>query len=229
MLVPRRPLAVSPALALLAAGAMAGAAAAAPTVSTTTPCVTNLGVPGAPTLPFAGRGFTPHVLVTVRAMSPADPTPRELTTVRADAAGRFSGRVEPPAFRTVRTTLQSFTLVALETTNPANTATSAFRQVRFGFAAAPSTGAPNRQVRYTARGFVPGRAVYAHFRFNGVTRRDVRLGVARSPCGIVSKRMSLLPAKTRFGRWTIFMDQSPRFSRRTLLQARGSLVIRRAT
>jgi len=136
------------------------------------------------------------------------------------------GRVEPPALRSQRTMQQTFALVALETTNPVNTATSTFRQVRFGFDVVPASGRPDRPVRYTARGFVPGRAVYAHFRHGGVTRRSVRLGVARSPCGIVSRRMALLPTKSRFGTWLVYMDQSRRFSRRTLLQARGSLVIR---
>ena len=85
----------------------------------------------------------------------------------------------------------------------------------------------SRRVTYTARGFLPGKAVYAHFRFGGRTRRDVKIGIARGACGIVSKKMRLLPAKTRFGRWAIYMDQAPTYSKSTLLQARGSLVIQR--
>ena len=82
-------------------------------------------------------------------------------------------------------------------------------------------------MRYTARGFVPGRPVYAHFRFAGRTRADVRLGVARAPCGIVSRRMRQLPAKARIGRWTVAMDHVRVFRRDTPLQARGNLHISR--
>ena len=113
------------------------------------------------------------------------------------------------------------------TPNPANVATTQFRQVRFGFDARPSTGRPTRKVTYTARGYLPGKPVFAHFRFKGITRRDVLLGTADAPCGIVSRRMRLLPTKTRFGTWTVYMDQERRFSKRTLLQAKGSLSIAR--
>ena len=227
MLLSRRLLAASSAAALAAAAADAGAADAAPTIATKIPCVANLGIGGARTLPVVGSGFSPHGDVALSTSTRSNPTPRSLASVRADANGNISSRVDPPALRSNSTTLQAFNLIAVEPANPANTATATFREVRFGFDARPSTGRPARRVTYTARGFLPGGAVYAHFRFRGRTRRDVKLGVAAGPCGIVSKKMRLLPTKTRFGRWTIYMDQSPTYSKSTLLQAKGSLVIER--
>ena len=226
MLVSRRFLAASSAVAIVAAGG-AGAASAAPTIATKIPCVANLGIGGALTVPVVGSGFSPNGDVVLSTSTASDPAPKALASIRADASGNVSSRVDPPPLRSASTTAQTFNLIATEVANPANTATSTFREVRFGFDANPSTGRPARRVTYTARGFLPGKPVYAHFRFGGKTRRDVRVGVARGACGIVSKRMRLLPTKTRFGRWSIYMDQAPTYSKSTLLQARGTLVIRR--
>jgi hypothetical protein len=227
MLVSRRFLAASSAAAIAAAAGDAGAANAAPTIATKIPCVANLGIGGALTVPVVGSGFSPNGDVALSTTSASSATPKNLANVRADANGNIASRVDPPAFGSHSTMQQSFNLIASEVANPANTAMSTFREVRFGFDASPSTGRPARRVTYTARGFLPGKPVYAHFRFRGKTRRDVNVGVAGEPCGIASKKMRLLPTKTRFGRWTIYMDQAPTYSKSTLLQAKGSLVIQR--
>jgi|GEM_PF-1767783 len=229
MLASRRLIAASCAAACAATAGLAAQASAA-TISTTIPCVANLGFGGALTLPLAGTGFTAGGSVTIRTSSPSDPTVRDLTTLTADAAGNIAAqtRIDPPPLRSPTTIQQAFTLVAIDGANPANVATTTFKQVAFGFSASPDTGKPSRKVTYTARGYLPGKPVYAHFRFGGITRRDVKLGVATSPCGIVSKKMRLLPTKTRFGTWTVYMDHLPTYSKNNkVLQAKGTLLIRR--
>jgi hypothetical protein len=230
MIVSRRLLAALLATAVTSGAGVAATGASAATITATLPCVPNLGIGGAKTLPLAGTGFTPNATVAIRTATASDPAPRALTTLKADGAGNVRGLVDPPALHAPGTVDQSFTLAALDTVNAANTATTKFRAVRFGFDASPSTGRPTRRVTYTARGYRPGKPVYAHFRFGGKTRRNVRLGIATSPCGIVSKKLRLLPTKTRFGTWTIYMDQAPRYNKNTKnvsLQAKGTLVIRR--
>jgi hypothetical protein len=219
-------LAAACATAVAAAGGLAADAGAA-TISTTLPCIRNIGIPNALTLPLLGAGFTPNASVTIRTTTASAPTARTLTTVQADATGSIGKRIDPPPLHAGSTVDQTFTLTASDDLNPANVATTTFREVRFGFDARPSTGRPTRKVTYTARGYLPGQPVYAHFRFGGRTRRTVRLGIADSPCGIVARRMRLLPTKTRFGTWTVFMDQVPRYSKKTLLQAKGTLSISR--
>jgi hypothetical protein len=213
--------------ALVAVAGGAAPAGAAPTIATKIPCVANLGLGGAMTLPLTGSGFTPNGVVALQTSTSSSPAPKDLTNVSADASGNIASRVDPPAFKSTSTVQQTFHLIAIEAANPANTATATFRQVRFGFDARPSTGRPTRRVTYTARGFLPGKPVYAHFRFRGRTRRNMKIGVAHEPCGIASKKMRLLPTKTRFGTWTVYMDQTPTYSKATLLQAKGSLVIQR--
>jgi hypothetical protein len=227
MLVSCRLLAASSAAVLAAVAGGAGPASAAPTIATKIPCVANLGLGGAMTLPLTGSGFTPNGVVALQTSTRSRPTPKDLTSVSADASGNIASRVDPPAFKSRSTVQETFHLIAIEAANPASTATATFRQVRFGFDARPSTGRPARRVTYTARGFLPGKPVYAHFRFRGKTRRNLKIGVARAPCGIASKKMRLLPTKTRFGTWTVYMDQTPGYSKATLLQAKGSLVIQR--
>ncbi len=134
----------------------------------------------------------------------------------------------PALFSSFPAVDETFRLAATDNANPGNVAATTFRQVFFGFRAGPGEAKPGGRVRYTARGFVPARPVYAHFRFAGRTRSDVRLGVAKAPCGIVSRRMRQLPAKTRLGRWIVAMDHSRVFKRNTVLQARGNLFITRS-
>ena len=87
--------------------------------------------------------------------------------------------------------------------------------MRFGLTTKPAPRRPTSKVTYTARGFTTGKRVYIHFRFGGVTRRTVSLGIAKGPCGIASQRMRALPTKARYGQWTSYTDQSKRFSPKT--------------
>jgi hypothetical protein len=224
-----RALAVCPA-ALAAAAAIAAPASAA--TLTVPPCVVEYGIPSFLNLTIAGAGFTPGGPVAIESTTASKPTPAALTSATADAAGNFVTKTPPLGFDRFDTTDQTYNLLAIDRTNPAITAAATLPQVRFGFDAKPDTGLPSRTVRYTARGFLPGKPVYAHFRFRGKTRRNVLIGVPAAPCGVVSRRMRLLPTKTRFGTWTVYMDHVKTYSPKTakaspLLSAKGRLVIRR--
>ncbi len=202
------------------------APAGAATIATTTPCVTSFG--GVKSVGLVGTGFTPGRAVLVRATNPDIRTPSLMAEVQADAAGNVpAGTMGVPAlFSSFSAVDETFTLNARDDRG-IEAAPYNFRQVFFGFRAVPDEAKPGGTVRYTARGFVPGRPVYAHFRFAGRTRADVRLGVAKAPCGIASRRMRQLPAKARIGRWTVAMDHARVFRSDTPLQARGNLHISR--
>jgi hypothetical protein len=228
MPVPRRALAVCPA-ALAAAAAIAAPASAA--TLTVPPCVVDYGA-GAnlENLAIAGTGFTPGGSVGIEYASAAKPTPLFATSATADPAGNIAAKTNPLGFNSFDTTDQTFGLLATDRTNPAITAATQLRQVRFGFDAKPSTGKPSRKVLYTARGFAPGAPIYAHFRFHGKTQRNIKIGVAAAPCGTASLRMRLLPTKSRFGAWTVYMDQVKSYSPKTAqtgLSAKGTLNITR--
>ena len=204
MTVLRRALAVPiGALAIMATAAPAGAA----TVQTDA-CVRY--VAGQPTMTIIGTGFSPNGFVSLSTITKAKPTPAVFSSSSALANGGFLKTTTPPAFSSVNRNLETFALVASDTTNPAAPiiATAPFQVVRFGLTTSPTPRRPTSRVTYTARGFTTGKPVYVHFRFRGVTRRTVNLGVAKGPCGIVSQRMRALPTKALYGTWTSYTNQS---------------------
>ena len=208
----RRTLAALPILAgaLAAAAAPAGAA-----VVETLPCVQYSA--GEESMPIMGTGFSPNGLVTLSTTTPSDPDPAPLTSAPVDARGVFARATTPPPLASPAVNLQSFNLIATDTTNPAapvQLAPIPFQVVRFGMTMTPAPKRPAQVVTFTARGFTPGKPVYVHFRFRGRTRRTVRLGVASGPCGIVSKRMRAMPTTAYVGQWATYTNQSTQWSGR---------------
>jgi hypothetical protein len=208
----------------LAALALAAPSAQAAEVRTL-PCVPYAA--GQASMPILGTGFTPGATVRLGTTTAGSSSPTLLSSAQADATGAFARQVNPPLLASSTTHEQSFTLIALDTSNPAAPvqATFAFQVVRFGLTAVPQPRRPSQRVTYTARGFTPGRPVYMHFRFAGRTRRSVRLGVASSPCGIASRRMRALPTRARYGTWTTYTNQARRFSRSTRPAWRNTFTI----
>ena len=119
--------------------------------------------------------------VTVYTTTAANPAPRLLTSSQLDGLGAFQTATLPPPFTKSNGNLETFKLIAADKTNPAApiVATTPFQVVRFGLTRTPTPKRPTSRVTYTARGFTPGKPVYAHFRFGGVTRRTVSLGIAK--------------------------------------------------
>lgn len=213
----RRILAVASAAASVLALA-AGAEAA--TVGALTPCVRTADGQG--TVPMAGTGFTPGSSVTIRSEPPG-----VFTSAVTDAAGNFTANASAPSFNPFQRQLQTFTLIATDGVNPALVASGTYQQVRVGYSTNPATGKPTRQATHTVRGFIPGKNVYLHFRFNGQTKRNVKLGMADSPCGVASKRMALLPTRSRPGKWSVYADQAATYSKSTTPQLKYTFVITR--
>jgi hypothetical protein len=225
MPIPRRVLTLLPAGTLgllLAAVAPAGAA----TIQTL-PCNVDTRVSGAKTVPLVGAGFTPGATVTIQTASTVAPTPTFLASALADAAGNFATTATPALFNKFDTQEQTFSLIATDQTNPAIVATGQFQQVRLGYFTNPANGRPTRKATHTVRGFPIGKEVWLHFRFGGKTRRNVSLGAAQAPCGKAERRMALLPARSRRGKWTVYVDQVRRYSKTTKPQLKYSFVISR--
>jgi len=206
------------AVAVLPVGALAAAAAAAPAGAATIKtdaCVRY--VAGQPTMTIIGAGFTPNGFVSLASITKARPAPSVFSSSLLEGSGAFLKSALPPPFSSPKRNLETFGLVARDNTNPAAPvlATTAFQVVRFGLKTSPTPRRPTSAVRYTARGFATGKPVYVHFRFAGVTRRTVSLGLAKGPCGIASKRMRALPTKARYGQWTTYTNQTRKFSAAT--------------
>ncbi|HYH90407.1 MAG TPA: hypothetical protein VEX67_14320 [Solirubrobacteraceae bacterium] len=206
------------ALALLPLGALATVVTAAPAgaaVLNTDACVRYVGGKDQPPMAIGGGGFTPNGVITLATKTKTTPRPARLTSSPLQPTGLFLKTTRPPQFSSPRRNLEAFTLIGVDRTNPQApiTATTPFRMVRFGLTSKPAPKRPTSRITYTARGFTTGRRVYIHFRFGGVTRRTVSLGVAKGPCGMVSRRMRALPTRARYGEWTSYTNQSGTSSR----------------
>jgi hypothetical protein len=221
MHTPRRILAAS-STSFLVFAAPAGAATVA-----TDACVRTVSGASLMNMPITGAGFTPGGRVTVRYSTRTNLEPIYLTAVTADAAGNFMTTVTPPLFAKMATQEQTFNLGAFDDTTPALVATTMWKQVRVAYTTNPPTGKPTRRATHTVRGFPVGKATYLHFRFGGKTRRNVRLGVTSAPCGKVSRRMDLLPTRSRPGIWTVYVDQAKAYHRGTSPQLKYTFRITR--
>jgi hypothetical protein len=213
---PRRILA----LATSAASVVALAPGAQAATLSTSPCVRT--VEGVGTVPLAGTGFTPGTSVSIRSSPPG-----VFTSAVTDAAGNFATTSTAPSFNPFSRSLQTFSLTATDTANPLLAATTTYKQVRVGYTTNPSSGRPTSKATHTVRGFVPGKSTYLHFRYGGQTKRNVKLGRADSPCGVASKRMALLPTRSRPGIWTVYADQAQTYSKSTRPQLKYSFRITR--
>ncbi|MEA2218136.1 MAG: hypothetical protein QOJ35_762 [Solirubrobacteraceae bacterium] len=222
MPTPRSILAAASSASVLVFAPPAGAATV-----TTDPCVRTVSLSSLMNMPITGAGFTPGGRVTVRYATKVSPQPTFLTAVTADAAGNFTTAVTPPLFNKFNTQEQTFSLGAFDESNPALVATTTWKQVRVGYITNPPTGKPTRSATHTVRGFPVGKATYLHFRFGGKTRRNVRLGVTSAPCGKVSRRLDLLPTRSRPGKWTVYVDQAKAYHKGTRPQLKYSFVITR--
>ncbi len=197
------------ALPVLAIALAASAAPAAAAGVETLPCVPYAA--GEQAMPIIGGGFSPNGLVALSTTTPSNPNPAPLTSSAVDPSGGFTKVSVPPLFDSPKVNLQSFTLIATDTTDPAAPVQAEpfpFQVVRFGMRTSPEARRPAQIVTYTARGFTASKPVYVHFRFRGKTQRTVKLGVASGACGIVSKRMRAIPTTPYVGQWATYTNQS---------------------
>jgi hypothetical protein len=213
--------------AVAAAAVLAGAAPAYAATVVTQPCVVSISSASLQNQAVTGTGFTPGALVTVKYASKQNPMPTYLTSVTADPAGNISVATYPASFNKFDTQQQSFVLAAIDGTNPAIVATATYQQVRLGYRTNPSTGKPTRTAIHTVRGFPVGKKTYLHFRYGGKTKRTVLLGTTSSPCGVVAKRMRLLPTQSHAGTWTVYVDQVKAYHKGTPAQLKYKFVISR--
>jgi hypothetical protein len=112
--------------------------------------------------------------------------------------------------------VKSYGVTATDQANPAISATTQATFVRPGVSTQPATVRRNvqRPVRWSIFGAPTGRKLYAHWTFNGRRYATRSLGSAKGACGVVRKRLPLVPAAPRRGTWTVYITKSRRLRRR---------------
>jgi hypothetical protein len=150
-----------------------------------------------------GQGFAAGAPISIESTSP-------LGAATADGAGAFQFTTPAPVLPFSTPGVQTFTLTAGDGTNSAQTTV---RVTTFAGDHVPSLPPrPGTRVRWRVSGFAPGARVYAHYVHGGREVRRVSFGRMPSPCGVLAKRVPMLPvANPATGRWRIQIDTRRRY------------------
>jgi hypothetical protein len=153
--------------------------------------------------------------------------------------GRYAAGTTADAFGNVDTSVsvpspgsgpmqRRYSLSVTERDFPANTAAVNLLVANLAFKVTPFAFVRRgRKVLFQFSGMVQNRPVYAHYRLGGRTRANVRLGIARGPCGLLTVRAPMIPAGiTRRGTWTVQFDAVPRYVATANPRLRGTIVVR---
>jgi hypothetical protein len=190
------PLALTVAALTVASGA--ASASAAPVLAIGLKCVPYFGAQsaGEQYIPIGGAGWLPAVPIDL-----AYTTGDDGGSGAPGADGRFVTKVLAPTdFIQLTRHLKGYTLRGTQGTAKASVK---FTMVRVDVVL-PTRASPHAVVNYKLYGFPPGKNIYAHYIFGGKRRVRTYLGQASKACGNLSKRQQYLPARTRYGIWTVY-------------------------
>jgi hypothetical protein len=190
-------------IGLLAVGLLAPAGARAATLSTIS-VADDGGCPrvgpdiSTPRVAVSGIGFGPNETVDIL----VNGTP--VSSAATDGAGNFPSTPFSPDIG--RHNQATITVTAHGETSNIDASLPPFPVVVPNVVV--PNGRPQRRVLYKLYGFPNGKPVYAHYTFHGHQRRVVRLGTAKGPCGVLSKRLAILPTRFHKGLWIYHFNNS---------------------
>ncbi len=203
----------------LAAGGRAAAAARAATLSVDKPCYVL--TKRIPSITITGSGYQPysHVLITSTANVDASAT--------ANATGKISVKVRAPAPHFSAPSVKTFTFTAKdENATPAIRASVRVRVAPLGalHGSTPKASglkALTEVTNWSFSGFVPGRAIFAHYTIKGRQVALKAFGVAHGDCGKLRTRAPLYPATPHHASYPVQFDSVKRYSPKTTPRLTG--------
>jgi hypothetical protein len=163
---------------------------------------------------LSGTGYTPNASVSITLQG------RQLGTLTADASGNISSPLQIGRLSGVKRRV----LVATDSANPANTATTQFLGSALVVTVRPRNGSAARRLRLKASGFTTGKRLYAHV-VRGHFRRNVFIGRLKGPCRTLSVRKRVLQPGTRNGIYTVQFDTKKRYSKSTKVRFRFRVTV----
>jgi hypothetical protein len=194
-------LAITVAALTAAAATTAASASAAPFLRVGVKCVTYGSIfAGQKYIPAGGGGWLPAV-------------PLNLQYTNGDGAGSatplangtFVTRVFAPTdFIRLKRHFKNYTLRATQGTATASVGLTMVR----ADVALPPRASPHARVTFRIYGFPRGKNVFAHYVFGGKRRVRTYMGKASRTCGTLTRRQEYLPARTRYGTWTIYFTNT---------------------
>jgi len=182
------------------------AAQAAPVIAVDKPCY---GDRTDSEYVVTGTGFTPNAQIPLTRSGP--PGTADASSAFTDAAGSFS-----TPFATPFLSERIAATLTLTATDPAlGAAVTQFQAVHQSVRYSQTRVRSMRQyVTVSIGGLRPDARVYAHYLRAGRLRGASTLGIASGPCGVISKRVRLVPLATApLGNWLIQYDSSKRYNK----------------
>ncbi|HET9123694.1 MAG TPA: hypothetical protein VFN65_02275 [Solirubrobacteraceae bacterium] len=210
------------AVVLAAAGAslgVAGTASAATvpaTLSVNRPCYVTVGKTR-PTMVVTGTGYIPGGPVVV-----SDQTGFFNETVTADATGAITATGPAPVTFFSHPGEKADTISATDYAMNGNTylGTAQTELSFLGVSASKTRRAHGLKAltfktRWTFSGFPEGRFIYAHYLYGKKVVARQRFGRAHGPCGLLTVRKRLYPARPHHRQYRLQIDTRKKYSRRT--------------
>jgi hypothetical protein len=187
-----------------AAALLAPAAAHGAVLQTDLPCYIEGQAMG-----VAGSGWGPGTAWSVRA-------DQIFASGTADEAGNFVDTTQVKAPTVSAETTKPTTVTLTGQQDGTDVASTTFKVVNFLVDPKDPSGKPTRSTSWRFSGFNPGKAIYIHVSRKGRTYTQ-KAGVAKSPCGTLTKRLRRLPAvparKIAYGKYKIAVDNRKKYAK----------------
>lgn len=140
---------------------------------------------------------------------------RTLGSGHTDDKGRIHAKFTAPVYSGTSGTRQ----LTLSVSDGTSRASTKLRMTPLTASFTPRTGDPaTMRVRWRVLGLAPNHGIYVHYiRPDGTHRRTLRIGTSQAPCGsLKTGPIALFPFRVGFGRWTLQIDTTQRFSKVTV-------------
>jgi len=151
--------------------------------------------------------------------------------IRVDTAdvlynGTVEGTVQAPY---VDADQRDFTVRVAEQES-SNSVTAVSKVTKFSVTQTPKSARTDDRVRFRGRGFMAPTYVWAHYVFNGRSRKTVQVAYPAGPCGTFDQRRLQFPFKKRpeRGSWTIQFDQQLKYDPMAPTKVLMTIKVRRA-
>jgi hypothetical protein len=197
------------AVTLACAGAVAAQASAA-TVKVGLACVVNPNPGVGSPMPVTGAGFTPGGAVSL-----ASDKGGAFASTTADSAGNIALIMPGPILPTVNPAAAPFVLRATDEIS-GGTASVAFAAANLAVATHPLQAKPSTKVTWTFSGFIGGAEIYAHYLHGKKVTATAKFGRAQGPCGVLKKKAVFYPGKARYNSYKVQVDDTRRYSIKSL-------------
>jgi hypothetical protein len=196
---------------IVAGSGVVAAQASAASISVAQACVVNANPAVGTPMTVAGSGFSPGDSISLDTTSGG-----AFGSATADVSGAFSVSMPAPTLASFNPASAAFTLVATDETDGVTTATTTINVANLAVSTNPAEAKPSKKVTWSFSGFISGADIYAHYLHGKKVTATTKFGKAQGPCGVLKVRAKFYPGKTKYDSYKVQVDDSRRYSAKSL-------------